>query len=264
MKRRINSTDRKSINRELISIRLIEPEILSQPRSFTAELGGLAELSVPQTARVYVEPYVTGSSSSMRFDFGTVGGIVTPADTTLADLDRDGRILFRIKIVDGSAEVGKILASANALRPIDEKVSDDDRRAILPVRSEPLGEAVWELDLASQARPELVLNNRLPGLMDRIKTDPLLQGAIIPAAIGEILRCVLDPENADIDDDLDWVQDWKRWAADILGRPIDDESIDPEEVEAKRREIIEGFARMARFASRIEAVDAGGDVLPNE
>jgi hypothetical protein len=49
--------------------------------------------------------------------------------------------------------------------------------------------------------------------MDRIKTDPLLQGAIIPAAIGEILRCVLDPENADIDDDLDWVKDWKRWAA---------------------------------------------------
>jgi hypothetical protein len=101
MKRRINSTDRKSINRELISIRLIEPEIPSQPRSFTAELGGLAELSVPRMARVYVEPYVTGSSSSMRFDFGAVGGIVTPADTTLADLDRDGRILFRIKIVDG-------------------------------------------------------------------------------------------------------------------------------------------------------------------
>jgi hypothetical protein len=118
--------------------------------------------------------------------------------------------------------------------------------------------------LASQARPELILNNRISGLMDRIKTDPLLHGAIIPAAIGEILRCVLDPENADIDDDLDWVKDWKRWAADILGRPIDDESIDPERVEAKRREIIEGFVRMARFASRIEAADAGGDGLPNE
>jgi hypothetical protein len=100
--------------------------------------------------------------------------------------------------------------------------------------------------------------------MDRIKTDPLLQGAIIPAAIGEILRCVLDPDNADIDDDSDWVQDWKRWAADILDRPIDDESIDPEDVKAKRREIIEAFGRTARFASRIEAIDADGDVLPND
>jgi hypothetical protein len=262
MKRRINSTDRKSISRKMISIRLIEPEIVNQPRYFTAELGGLAELILPQTARVYV--YVTGSTSSMRFDFGAVGSIVTPADISLVDLDRDGRILFRIKIVDGSAEIGKILASANALRPIDEKISENDRRAILPVRLEPLGEAVWELDLASRARPEIVLNNRIPGLMDRIKTDPLLQGAIIPAAVSEILRCVLDPENADVDDDIDWVQDWRRWASDILARPLDDESIDPEDVEAMRREIIDAFSRTARFASRIDTVAADGEVLPNE
>ena len=264
MKRRINSTDRKSINRKLMSIRLVEGEIPSQPRSFTAELGGLAELEVPQSARVYVEPYLTGSTSSMRFDFGTVGNIVTPLDTSLIDLDRDGRVLFRIRVVDGSAEVGKILASANALRPIDEKVSDEDRRAILPVRLEPLDEAVWELDLASQARPELVLNNRISGLMDRIKTDPLLQGAIIPIAVSEILRCVLVPDNADIDDELDWVQDWKRWAADILGRPLDDETIDPEDIDTIRREIIAAFSRSARFASRIEAAATDGEALPND
>jgi len=253
MKRRINFTNRKSINRKLISIRLFEGELPTQPRSFAAELNGLTELEVPRSACVYVEPYVTGSTSSMRFDFGTIGNLTAPSDTSLTDLDRSGRVLFRIKVVDGSTEVGKILAATNALRPIDEKVSDDDQRAILPVRLEPLDEVVWELDLASRARPQLVLNNRIPGLMERVKTDPLLQGAIIPIAVSEILRCILDPENADIDDELDWVQDWKRWAAEILGRPLDDETIDPEDVDALRREIIATFSRSARFASRIEA-----------
>src|SRR6185312_11650105 len=144
MKRRINFTNRKSINRKLISIRLFEGELPTQPRSFAAELNGLTELEVPRSACVYVEPYVTGSTSSMRFDFGTIGNLTAPSDTSLTDLDRSGRVLFRIKVVDGSTEVGKILAATNALRPIDEKVSDDDQRAILPVRLEPLDEVVWE------------------------------------------------------------------------------------------------------------------------
>lgn len=257
MKRRINSTGRKSITRDLISLELVEPERPSQPRSFVADLSRLAELDVRKDGRVYVEPYVTGSSSLMRFDFGPVGAIAHPADTTLTDLDADGRILFRIKIVDQSGEVGKILAAVNALRPLDEKVSEDDKRAILPVASDDLGEAVWELDFPGAARPQLVLNNRIPGLIDRIKADPLLQGAIIPAVIGQILRNVLDPANGAVDDDQDWVQDWKQWAANILERPVDDEALEPDELDRRVKEIMLAFARKARFASRIEGAEPG-------
>ncbi len=191
----------------------------------------------------------------MRFDFGTVGAIAHPPDTALTELDADGRILFRIKIVDQSGEVGKILAAVNALRPLDEKVSEDDLRAILPVASDDLGEAVWELDFPGAARPQLVLNNRVPGLIDRIKTDPLLQGAIIPAVIGQILRNVLDAENGAIDDDQDWVQDWKQWAANILDRPLDDEALEPDELDRHVKEIMQAFARQARFVTKIERAD---------
>jgi hypothetical protein len=37
-----------------------------------------------------------------------------------------------------------------------------------------------------------------------------------------------------------------------------------DDVEAKRREIIEAFERKSLFASRIEANDADGEALPND
>ncbi|MCZ7657711.1 MAG: hypothetical protein M5U07_07555 [Xanthobacteraceae bacterium] len=263
MKRRINSTGRKPIGRDLISIRLIEPDSPNEPRSFTANLENLSSIGVPPQARIYIEPYVTGSSSVMRFAFGTVGAPVTPADTSLADLDQGGRILFRIRVVDESADVGKILAAANALRPVDEKIAEDQKRAILPVASDNLEELVWELDFRDTARPQLVLNNRVPGLMDRIKTDPLLQGAIVPAAVRQILEHVLDAGKGQYDDDLDWVQDWKRWASNVLGRDVDEEKSDPDEIQALVDEIIRAFAEGVRFVSKADlrgrAEDGAGD-----
>ena len=139
MKRRINSTGRKSISRDLISIRVVEPSLPTLPPSFTADLSKLSDLGLAEEARVYVEPYVTRSSALMRFDFGPLGGLSEPPDTSLSELDAGGRILFRVKVVDQSGEVGKILASATALRPIDEKRDEDDRRATLPVASDDLG-----------------------------------------------------------------------------------------------------------------------------
>jgi hypothetical protein len=256
MRRRINSTGRKSIGRSLISLRIVEPAVPSLPRSFTADLSGLATLQVAQNSRVYVEPYVTGSSSLMRFDFGTIGALSTPTDTHLSDLDAGGRILFRIKVVDESGDVGKILASINALRPTDEKISDNERRAILPVASDDLGEAVWKLDFPTPERPLLVVNNRIPGLLDRIKVEPLLQGAIIPAAIRQILRVVLDPDNGSIDDELDWVQDWKLWASNMLGKDGGEDIEDTEELERRLDELCDQFTLMCKFATKLETVTA--------
>jgi hypothetical protein len=255
MKRRINSTGRKSIGRELISIRVVEPSTPNLPPSFTADLSKLADLGLAEAARAYVEPYVTRSSALMRFDFGPVGALVAPSDTSLTELDAGGRVLFRVKIVDQSGELGKILASANALRPIDEKRDEDDRRAILPVASDDLGEAVWELDLQATARPELVINNRIPGLMDRLKTDPLLQGAILPAAISQILRYVLDPGDGSVDDDIDWVRDWRQWAADLLGKPLDQYIAANDDLDEAIRGLGEAFVDASKFVSRLPPSD---------
>jgi hypothetical protein len=71
------------------------------------------------------------------------------------------------------------------------------------------------------------------------------------------LRNVLDPENGAVDDDQDWVQDWKQWAAVILDRPVDDEALEPDELDRRVKEIMLAFARKARFASRIEGAEPG-------
>jgi hypothetical protein len=255
MKRRINSTGRKSISREFISIRVVEPATPNLPPSFTADLSKLSELGLAEEARVYVEPYVTRSSALMRFDFGPLGALAAPFDTSLTELDASGRILFRVKIVDQSGEVGKILASANALRPIDEKRDENDRRAILPVASDDLGEAVWELDLQATARPELVINNQIPGLMDRLKTDPLLQGAILPAAISQILRYVLDTGDGTVDDEIDWVRDWRQWATDLLEKPLDEYVTANEDLDEAIRGLIETFVTTSKFVSRLPPAD---------
>jgi len=188
----------------------------------------------------------------MRFDFGTVGALSTPPDTQLTDLDAGGRILFRIKVVDDSTGVGKILASINALRPVDEKMSDSERRAILPVASDDLDEAVWKLDFPTPERPLLVVNNRIPGLLDRIKVEPLLQGAVIPAAIRQILRAVLDPDNGSLDDDLDWVRDWKQWASNILERDATEDIDDSDDLERRLDEICDRFTSTCKFATKLE------------
>ena len=247
MKRRFNSTGRKAIAVSQISIRLTYPPEPGLPKSFEADLSGLKELGVPSSARIYVEPYVTGSSSIMRFSFGAIGEIEPPADRSLSGLDAGGRVLFRVKVVDESNEVGKILAAVNAIRPLDEKITEDQQRSILPVESRDLGEAIWKLELEDAVRPTLVVSNRIPGLIEQLKTDPFVQGSIIPHAV----RLIFDPERGDVTDDTVWVQDWKQWASEILGKALDDD-FDPNQLEERADEIIDKFAEKSRFVGRIE------------
>lgn len=260
MKRRFNSTGRKAIATSQISIRLIHPSEPGVPKSFEADLSGLKELGVPSNARIYVEPYVTGSSSIMRFPFGEIGEIAPPNDRSLSGLDAGGRVLFRIKVVDESNEVGKILAAANAIRPLDEKLTEDQQRSILPVESRDLGEAIWKLELEDAVRPTLVVSNRIPGLIEQLKTEPFVQGSIIPHAVRLILLRIFDPERGDVTDDTDWVQDWKQWASEILGKAID-EDFDPNQLEERVDEIIEKFVEKSRFVTRIEPARIDGPLF---
>lgn len=252
MKRRFNSTGRKHIPSSVVNIRLVHPDDPRDPVSFDVDLSKLKTLGLPNIAKVYVEPYVTGSSSIMRFPFGTIDSIVVPADRTLSELDAGGRIVFRIKVVDESETLGRILAASNAIRPLDDRVSQDQQRSILPVETRDLGEAVWRLDMQDVDRPTLVLNSRIGGLLDRIKNDPFVQGAIVPHAVRQILIAILDPERADVTDDTPWVQDWKVWIAAMLGTPLD-EDLDADLVEQRADDIVNRFVERWRFASRAEA-----------
>jgi len=246
---RINSTGRKRIHREHIRIRLND-ERGGQPPTFTADIQIPEELKLDRSAKVYVEPYV--KSSSMRFDFGTVGLIAPPANCVLTEIDAGATVLFRVKVVDETEEIGRILASANGIRPEDDS-DGDDRRPLLPVRSCNLGEAIWRLDVDRDAGPTLVVNNRIPDLIETLKRDVCLQGVIYPEVVRRLAIDVFGPES-EHDEEEGWLADWKAWFEEQLGREIaDGEADDPDAVASLADEIASGFAEKNRFASNLIA-----------
>ncbi|KHL24802.1 hypothetical protein PK98_12960 [Croceibacterium mercuriale] len=248
MKRTINSTGRRKLTLDQVTIRIEDPAVAGGTRRFSAELTGLDDMNLPANARVYVEPYAR--SSFMRFDYGTVATLRAPSDTGLVDIDAGSPVLFDVKVVDESENIGRILAAARAISPVNSVEGDDKRRSLLPVESRDLGELVWQLDMPPDARPVLVLNSRVPNALVRLKSDPLIQGAILPAAIALILDRLLDPEGPGTEDD-EWVDDWLTWYRAATG-------IEPEErLDAEERRILvlnacQSFATQQRFATRTE------------
>ncbi len=246
---RINSTGRKRIFREHVRIRLIS-QGYGKPPAFTADIQLPTDLKLDPSAKVYVEPYV--KSSSMRFSFGTVAALKPPDSCVLTDIDAGRTVLFRVKVVDETAELGRILASANGIRPEDDS-DGDDRRPLLPVRSSNLGEEVWQLQIDKEAGPSLVVNSRVPDLTEMLKRDVYMQGVVYPEVVRQLVREIFRDGN-DFDDAAEWVLDWKEWFAAQLGREIDDnEAEDDDAVASLADEIALAFAVKNRFASNLIA-----------
>jgi hypothetical protein len=245
---RINSTGRRRIHREHIRIRVFD-QGPGLPQIFSADVDLPVEMKLDPAARVYVEPYV--KSSSMRFEFGTVGALVQPEDRVLADIDAGTTVLFRVKVVDETGEVGRILASANGIRP--ESDSDgDDRKPLLPVRSANLGEEIWRLEVDRDAGPELIVNSRVPDLISALKRDPILQGVIYPELVRRLVHEVYKEENDP--EEEEWIEDWRLWFAAQVGREFaEDEGSDPESRQALADEVASAFADKNRFATNLVA-----------
>ena len=161
-------------------------------------------------------------------------------------------MLFRVKVVDETDEVGRILASANGIRPEDD-TDGDDRRPLLPVRSANLGEEIWQLEIDREAGPTLVVNSRVPDLIETLKRDVYLQGVIYPEVVRRLVREVFRTDNG-YEEDEDWVMDWKVWFAAQLGREIaEGEADDNEAVELLADDVAASFASKNRFASTLIA-----------
>jgi hypothetical protein len=214
-KRRINSTGRKRIMRERVDIRLApgKPE-----ESFTAAATlKLDDLGFPGEARVILEAYQR--SAGMRIDCGTIANVSVPAVINLNEIDRDGSVLFRLKVVEASAANGKILGSADRIRPAGNDDAEG-RRSIFPINECDLGAEVWRVDI-DEAGPVLKLNYRIVGFKSRILENPLIQGIILPAAFRIVLERLADGETADEDDESDWRNEWLRYLKERFG--IDDD-----------------------------------------
>jgi hypothetical protein len=247
---RINFTGRKRILREDIRIKVVDPGN-GLPPAFSADIRLAPELSLDPTARVYVEPYV--GSSSMRFSFGTVAKISPPESCVLSDIDAGASILFRVKVVDESTEVGRILAAANGIKP-ESDADGDDRKPLLPLRTVDLGDEIWRLEIDKDGGPTLTVNSRIADLADRMRTDAFLQGAVYPEIVRQMVRAAFADEDSDAGDDDGWISDWRTWLVEQVGREItEDEVSDDEELAALANEVAAAFAKKQRYATLVAA-----------
>jgi hypothetical protein len=245
-KRRINSTGRKKISQDKIDLRILSA-VPGEP--LKAKIGiDFESLDLPSSAAVSVEAY--HRSTAMRFDCGTVGAKTIPEVLFLNELDKTGSVLFRIKVVDQKDQPGKILASADRVRPSIEG-EHMGRRSIFPVQYCDLGQEVWRVEIDDDAGPSLLLNSKIPALMHRIHENPLVAGALLPAAFRFVLLHIAYNTSEEDEDGDGWKADWKRFYGEGLG--VDDDPEDLEDDEAKEQwvdDVVRRYCEMKAFVER--------------
>ena len=212
MIRRLNYTGRRKIPREHITVRLVDAG--DEFHAFKAEFD-LGEAGFPPDAQVFIEAY--NSQSWMRFDFGSVGCRREPDDLRLTEVTRHPLPKFRLKVVDRSGEIGRLLGVADKLLPLRPDEDETRRQPLLPVDFRDLGEEVWRLDLSDW--PVLELNHRIEGIAQAARAGDDFVGLVYP----EVVRCILceiviHQEQTDPDlDDTDWTCLWLKYVCRLGG-----------------------------------------------
>ena len=219
-----------------------------EPKSFTADLSGLAALDLPTTAQVAVEPYF--GHSSMRFDFGTIGAIEQPFSTNLDEIDRGGEINFRVKVTDAGEDgyLGRLLAAGDRIAAAQPSDPGDGNLPLLPLKVEWLGELVWDISVSHGPRPYLLVNSRISGLAARLQHDAVLRGSILIEAFRRILNLMLDPDDSD---EPPWFDDWKTFVNVGLKLSFPEDLQTEDDVERRDfvKEALAAFAEKFQFAS---------------
>lgn len=245
-KRRINSTGRRKITHDHVELHLLAPAD-GEPLKARLSLK-LDDLQLPPAAAIAVEAYQR--SSSMRFDCGTVENKRIPEVFSLDEIDRTGSVLFRVKIVDREQQQGKIVASADRLRPSSE-ADETGRKSIFPVEYRDLGQEVWRVEIDDDAGPLLILNSKIPAVMHRIHENPLIAGAILPAAFRTVLDYVVKNTSEDEEEGTGWKAEWLKFCDEGLGMADDpDDLSDADSQEAWVKEAVGKFCDAKTFVER--------------
>ena len=181
MQRTINHTGRRKIEVKELQINIQEQD--NGAPVFDVDFS-LDRKKLPDDASIYIEAYQR--NTLQRFKFGKVGDIQKPENRELDQLDLTSPALFRIRIVDETEHLGRLIASAERLKP--EGDNDEDQQAsLLVVRSRPLGQQTWRVEFDTGGKPELCINSRIPDAIGQLKNNPQFQSLILPGAFRQIL-----------------------------------------------------------------------------
>lgn len=210
MNRRFNFTGRKRLTREHARVSLSSVQD-SAPR-FVAELS-LDDLGLPPDAEVIVEAY--RQMSLQRFEWGTLGQLRAPQDTTLSEFNDPAGVLFRVKVVGTGEAKGRLLAEADRIRPVEPEGDGGTKRPLLPVAAEKLDGEVWRLGLETDD-PVLFIEKSL-GDPVAIARTPAFAGLVYPAVIRIILGRITASDDYDPEEPTGWHSDWLKFAKQICG-----------------------------------------------
>ena len=234
--RHINHTGRRKIKHSEVQITLNEHP--NTPPTFDASFS-LDSSKLPGDAALYIEAY--HKNTSQRFHFGTAGSPIPPENRTLDQLDLSGPILFRVKVVDDSDKIGRLVASAERLRPKEDE-EEESRASLMTFKSTDLGDLTWKMSFLPDNKPVLCINSRIPEAKGQLMNNPVFQGLILPAALRETLMFIfLNIAEEDADEDS-WHKPWMDFANFIAPEDKPD-SADPFELNDWIDDVITEFSR---------------------
>lgn len=205
MIRRFNYTDRARINRKDVRITLREG---SEGFSFDADLSALADYDLPPDSFVFVEAY--RQTNWMRFNFGQVGAILPEANRLLSQFDSPEGLLFRVKVTP-NGDIHTLLAEADEVPLADPELDQGERKPLLPVKPQKLGDEIYKLDFSGD-KPLLLINSDAGHYTD-VGRSPAFISLAMPGIFREILVRIILIENHDDDTNPDeWKSQWLKFA----------------------------------------------------
>lgn len=217
---RLNFTGRRRISRHHATITVTG---IGGIETFSADLK-LGGYGFPESAAVVVEAY--RQLELVRFDFGTVGNLVPPANCRLSEFGTLDGLRFRVKVVSTQEPRGRLLAVADRITPKTAQQQSLPRVPLLAVRSQDLGREVWRLDFTDE--PLLLVNPRVVPKKHLVESVEF-QALVLPEILRSILnRILLVEQIRSADDTDDWTSRWLRFAESMPGVGPVPESEDPE------------------------------------
>ena len=217
MAQRINYTGRKKITKEDVPIRIISN---GNGLTFDAELSKLVEYKLDPQARVYVEAYRSASTAWDRWDFGRVG-LISPPPIEQRSLDKFGGadgLLFRVKISADGEALGKLLAEADAIRPVLPDDLDSQGTPLIKPEAGPIRHEPWRVRFDDDM-PVLVINDKTPGWKELVM-EPRFRSLVAPAVMRQVMTRILIVDRGQLlsdDDESKWCNRWVRFSESLPG-----------------------------------------------
>lgn len=250
MIRSINYTARQKIRRRDLAFTLSESP--PSPLYFDAMID-LKQYQLPDDAAVYVEAY--HRNDYMRFDFGTVGRLIIPAERTVGQLGRTDAVRFRVKVV---AAEGLLVAEADGVRPVNLEESEESRQPLLVVRSAELGDEVWQVSCDDET-PTLLINNKVGDRNSLVRSGEFACLAW-PAVVRQILTRILLVERfSDTEDDRDWRSLWLRFGLRMHQTFRVPEPANQDEVEDWIEGVVKAFCSKQKLGEQLGALQRYGE-----